>query len=209
MPFRTRYIALAGPAWPPNGNRASVIYSTIARAIRAPNPAQKVNVLNTLQVLVVNFDATYHHHLESQANFNTWHSQTVGALMAIPFTWRDASGTAHTSLTFGAAQKFLNLAVKDWWALSLNGTHHETRVEYLHGPLDSIVYTCTSRFRGPLASLHNPNGTLRSYVYFLTVNDYQTYQNHLSDIANHLTGALGLGNSIRRIEVEQLLWGWV
>ena len=209
MPFRTRYIALAGPAWPPTPERLNVIYSTIARAIRRPNVAQKAHVLQVLHQELLAFDAHYATHTSTQFAFDTWHAHAIGALVTVPFNWNDALGGHRTTLSLGAAQKFLNLGVKDWWAVAPNGTNPITHVEHLHGPLDQLVYACTARFQGRLPSLSTAKGMLRSYVYFLTAADYHTYQCHLADLGRQLAAALALPAPLIKIEVEQLLWGWV
>ena len=209
MPYRLQYTALARPVWPPNPARMNRIYATIARAIRGPNPAQKATLLNSIATELINFDTNYVTHLATQATYDAWHSAAVGRITGIPFSWADAGGTAHTTLSFGAAQKFLNLGMKDWWAVSPNGTHPGTPVDRLHGPLDQIVYTCTSRFCGTLPSLHGPRGILRSYVAYLTAPDYQTYQNHLFSLGTRISAGLHLPRSLYRIEIEQLLWGWI
>ena len=209
MPFRTRYIALAGPAWPPTPARLNVIYSTIARAIRRPDVAQKAHVLQVLLQELLAFDANHHTHTATQVAFDTWHAHALGTLMAVPFNWNDARDDPHATLSLGAAQKFLNLGIKDWWAVAPNGTNPITHVEHLHGPLDQLVYACTARFRGRLPSLHNAEGMLHSYVYFLTAADYLTYQGHLADLGRQLAAALARPAPLMKIEVEQLLWGWV
>lgn len=209
MPFRTQYIALANPSWPPTQARLNTIYSTIARPIRNPNAADKAVVLRVLNQELLAFDINYAVHTATQVAFDNWHARTIGALMAVPFNWSDAMGGHHTTLTLGAAQKFLNLGLKDWWALSPNGTNPTTVTTVLHGTLDKIVYGCTSRFCGPLPSLHGPGGLLHSYIYCLTMADYNTYQTHLAALAHRLAVAFNLGTPIKRIEVEQVLWGWV
>lgn len=205
MPFRTRYIALADPAWPPTPARLDIIYSTILR----PNVDQKAHVLQVLHQELLAFDAHYTNHTATQVAFDAWHAHALGALMAVPFNWNDALDDPHATLSLGAAQKFLNLGVKDWWAVAPNGTNPITHVEHLHGPLDQLVYACTARFRGRLPSLSTATGMLRSYVYFLTAADYLTYQGHLADLGRQLAAALARPAPLIKIEVEQLLWGWV
>jgi hypothetical protein len=57
--------------------------------------------------------------------------------------------------------------------------------------------------------MQGANGAIRSYVYFLTLPDYLTYQSHLASMAASLNAALKPPNPVCRIDVEQLLWGWV
>jgi hypothetical protein len=185
------------------------IYATIARAIRKPNPHLKTVLLAAIQNELLAFDASCRTHLVNQAAFNAWHSIATGHIATLPFTWTDACGAAHPTLSFGAAQKFLNLGLKDWWAISANGTHPATPVDRLHGPLDQIVYSCTSRFCGPVRSLTGPNGMTRSYVNNLVPADYLAYQDHLEVVAHRLSTGLHLPAVPSRVEVEQLLWGWV
>lgn len=208
MPFRTQYIALAAPAWPPNMVRMRKIYNTIARTIKNPTPAQKAGLLTLIQNELVAFDTNYTIHLATQVDFNNWHGAAIGRITALPFTWTDKNGVVHPTLSFGAAQKFLNLGLKDWWALSPNGINPVTPVDRLHGPLDQIVYSCTSRFCASLPSMHNPKGFLQSYVYYLTPADYLIYQQHLVMLSSRLVAGLTIPPP-RRIELEQLLWGWI
>jgi hypothetical protein len=209
MPYRKQYIALTVPAWPPNEGRMKMIYATIARPLRNPDPALKGNLLTAIQAELTAFDANYAVILFTQATFNDWFTSTAGRIMTIPFTWTDASGGTHYTLPFGAAQKFLNLSLKDWWALSPNGTNPATLVDRLHGALDQIVYSCTSRYCHRLPSLQGPNGIDRSYVYNLTPADYLAYQGHLDAISVRLTTGLHLPGCPNRVEIEQLLWGWL
>lgn len=209
MPYRAQYSALARPAWPPTPARMKRIYATIARAIHGPNHVQKTALLNAIAIEVVNFDAGYPMHLATQAAYDAWHNAAIARITGLPFTWTDAAGGVHVTLSFGAAQKFLNLVLKDWWAIAPNGINPATLVDRLHGPLDQIVYACTSRFVAELPSLHGPHGTLRSYVKYLTPADYLAYQVHLNQVAIRLSAGLYLPRTPYKIEIEQLLWGWI
>lgn len=209
MPFRARYIALARPAWPPNSNRMNRIYATIARALRRPNPVHKAALLKAIAGETIAFDGACRMHLATQGAYDAWHAGAIARIMALPYDWTDAAGKVHHTLPFGAAQKFLNLCLKDWWALAPNGIKYASLVDRLHGPLDQIVYECTSRFVGKLPSLTGAHGLTRSYVTYLTSADYRSYQGHLNAVATRLAAGLSLPRTPYRIEVEQLLWGWL
>jgi hypothetical protein len=207
MPFKAKYVALANPVWPMSPQRASRIYKTIGRAIQAPNALQKHALLQALVLTAQDLELNYATVTATQAAFNAWINQQVNRLQAMPFTWTQAGGTPHSKLSLGAAQKFVNLVVKDWWALSPYAT--PARTAFLHGPLDQLVYRATSHYRGTLPSLINSKGMYRSYVYYLTPNDYATYQNQLLDLGGALSSLVGVPAGLSRIETEQLIWGWV
>ena len=209
MPYRTQYIALTDPAWPPTPTRMNGIYAMVARAIHAPNHTHKNALLNVVTTELIAFDGGCAAILATQATFDTWHCGAIAKITAIPFTWTDAAGGHHGTLSFGAAQKILNLGLKDWWAIAPNGINQNTQVDRLHGPLDQIVYAFTSRFVGAIPSLHGPAGAIKSYVTYLTPTDYHIYQNHLNIVAGHLSAGLHLPRAPYRIEIEQLLWGWI
>jgi len=209
MPYRKQYITLATPAWPPNPQRMNSIYATIARAIHAPDHAQKTILLKAISHELVSFDLNCAAYLATQGDFDAWHSGAVAKITAIPFTWADAAGEVHATLSFGAAQKLLNLGLKDWWAIAPNGVNPGNLVDRLHGPLDQVVYACTSRFVGRLPSLHGPTGVIKLYVAYLSPADYLIYQGHLDIVAKRFSAGLHLSRAPHRIEIEQLLWGWI
>ncbi|MGH8655100.1 MAG: hypothetical protein ACREYE_24330 [Gammaproteobacteria bacterium] len=166
-------------------------------------------MLQILNSQLAAFNTNCAAYLATQAAFDYWHSTALAAIMSVPFNWTHAHRNAHNTLPFGAAQKFVNLGLKDWWSLSPNGTNPATPIDRLHGPLDRTVYACTSRFCAQLRSLHNGNGSVRSYAYYLTPADYNTYQQHLQSLGVSVAAGLGISSPLKRIEVEQLLWGWI
>ena len=50
---------------------------------------------------------------------------------------------------------------------------------------------------------------MKSYLYNVTCMDYLIYQQHLAQLAGGLSKALNLSKPLLRIEIDQLLWGWV
>lgn len=207
MPFKAKYITQARPVWPLTMQRASRIYNTIGRAIRKPNAAHKTDILKMLLTIGDDLEVNYASISANQSCFDTWIMSQIASLRSVPFCWMDADGNTFSRLSFGAAQKFVNLLVKDWWAVSPHAT--AARSSVLHGVMDQIVYTSTSRYCGVLPSLVNSKGLYRSYVYHLTADDYVTYLGHLDIVANRLQSGLHLPRAPHRIEIEQLLWGWI
>lgn len=161
-----------------------------------------------MQQLAADFDSSCFSYLGSQATYDKWHSQWVHNLTQIPFSWNDKNGSSHHYLTLGIAQKLLNLSIKDWWALAPNAQQVNHGLECLHAPMDRVVYTATSRFICPLNSLIGKYG-MKSYLYNVTCMDYLIYQQHLAQLAGGLSKALNLSKPLLRIEIDQLLWGWV
>jgi len=207
MPLKATYISQARPVWPLTMERVARIYNTIGRAIHKPNASQKADLLKMLLAIGYDLDANFLAITANQGCFAAWVMRQIASLQPLPFCLTDSAGNALSRLPFGAAQKFVNLIVKDWWAVSPHATAARSAV--LHGMLDQIVYTATSRYCAVLPSLLNRKGVCRSYVYHLTAADYVTYQGHLDIVANRLSAGLHLPRTPHRIEIEQLLWGWI
>lgn len=209
MPFKAKYISSFPKAlWPPTIKSCTNIYNQIARSIIPSSAACKGVIFNILEVELKQFDASFSILLASQSVFDAWHQQTISKITAPAFQWSTKKGKCYSTLTLGIAQKLLNLGLKDWWALAPNASHGRANLAYLHAPLDRVVCTATSRFIGPLPSLKGKYG-MTSYLYNLTLADYLVYQSQLNTLAGKLTSALALQKPLLRIEIDQLLWGWV
>lgn len=203
--LKEKYAQQANPVWPMTRRRIGRIYATIGRAIRKPNKEQKEQVLNELLQLGAHFDTQLALWSQSPEAFDNWHKTALDKLQSVPFEWCDSTGATQSNLTLGAAQKFLNLMLKDWWACASSGS--EGVVPFLHAPLDKQVYDITSRFFTALPSLVDRKGFYRSYVYYLSANDYDQYQKQVEGMKE---GWQRLGcKALCRIESEQALWGWV
>ena len=126
--------------------------------------------------------------------------------MGVRFSWNDKANNSRNTVSFGGAQKLINLALKDWWALSPNSS--TSNCQYLHAPFDQIVYTTVRRTLGDLPSLKGARNTVKSYIYNLNQNDYFTYQNNIESMSMMLSSALKI-KKLCRLEIDQLLWKWV
>ena len=209
MPFRAKYLELFKKAeWPPTSESCTNIYNQVARSITPFSTASKKVIFNTLEAELKMFDASFSIFLASQSSFDTWHKQIIDNITSLAFPWKGRNKKSYSTLTLGIAQKLLNLGLKDWWALAPNSLHGGANLAYLHAPLDRIVYTEVARFDEPLPSLKGKYGMV-SYLYNLTSFDYLAYQGQLNILASDLTTALALQKPMHRIEIDQLLWGWV
>jgi hypothetical protein len=93
--------------------------------------------------------------LQDQAGFDAWFFSQIGLICRVPFAWKQAPkkgvpDVKHQHLSFGAAQKFLNLVLKDWWARSEQAVELGALCGHLHAPLDDIVVTFIKRARPAL-----------------------------------------------------------
>ena len=125
----------------------------------------------------------------------------------MPFAWSQAPKKGlpvveHQHPSFGAAQKFLNLLLKDWWARSGQAAEIGALCRNLHAPLDDIVVRFVSRAR---PALRVPSWVL----YELDKQTYAMLQEVLNEIPDELQVALGCGYKLARIEFEQLVWRWI
>lgn len=144
--------------------------------------------------------------LQSQECFIAWHNSVTEQLMLVPFSWTDKSQKSHATLSLGAAQKMINLALKDWWAISPSA--FTSNCHFLHAPLDQIVYASVRRVFGALPSLKRKKGMPLSYIYNLKTADYYVYQTNIQAMAASLSASLKIP-LLLRVEVDQLLWKWV
>jgi len=206
MPFATAYARNIGASLkvPLTSARANSIYNTIARPIRKPSLLQKNALLNQL-VQSANFFATNAQPLlQNQNTFDQWFFGECNALTRVPFSWQQAPknglAVSHQNITFGIAQKFLNLALKDWWASNkIQGGNFN--YNFLYAPLDSIVADAVVRYANAIA--------IPAIYYNLTISQFQNYQVSLVNLGNQLSNALRFPQALNRIECEQLIWGWV
>jgi hypothetical protein len=206
MPFKKAYISSFNQVFPMTPPRANEIYNSIARAMSGVCPSPKKHLFNEIITLSADFDARYSKVLHSQSSFDAWHEKAMNQLMSIPFSWLDKSQVIHKTISLGAAQKLINLALKDWWALSPNSL--TSKCQFLHAPIDQVVYSSVRRVFGPLPSLKGKKSIPSSYIYNLNHADYYSYQNNIQAMASSLSAALNIP-LLLRVEVDQLLWKWV
>jgi hypothetical protein len=108
----------------------------------------------------------------------------------------------HEHLPFGAAQKFVNLLLKDWWALSKQEIELGSLCGNLHAPLEDIVVKFVKRARPTVA-------VPSSVAYELNKEMYVGLQEVIKELADELHSDLGCSRKLNRIEFEQLVWGWI
>ena len=194
-----------GAAWPMTARRLDSIYGTVQRVLRSPGDRRPL--LERLLATASEWGTRCSVVLQDQATFNAWLFQQFESLMDVPFAWkqapRDGQDVAHRHLSFGATQKFLNLVLKDWWARSGQATELAPLCRHLHAPLDDIVVSFVGRAR-PV-----PNGVPRSVVSDLDRPRYASLQRAIDELGDDLHVVLQCAYRPIRIEVEQLLWGWI
>jgi hypothetical protein len=145
--------------------------------------------------------------LPDQGTFEAWLFSQIDSICQVPFAWSQAPKkntpvVMHEQLSFGAAQKFLNLLLRDWWALSKQATQLQRVCGNLHAPLDAIVMSFVQRAR---PSLSVPS----SVAYDLNKETYVRLQEAIDELSNELQKDLRCGRKLTRIEFEQLVWGWI
>jgi len=145
------------------------------------------------------FGASCRQITKCQPEFDEWFGRQAEALQHVPFRWHDRRDDERSHITFGLTQKFLNLALKDWWCMSAEAEELDTSV--LHAPFDRRMRDrlwALTRFYLP--SLRQGG----CYVY-LSCDDYAGYQQHL--LSAELRDVLKITQAMTRIETEQMIWG--
>ena len=187
------------PVWPMQMHRVNAIYGTMKRTIRQSKDDDKTNLKQQLLATAHDFENNCHRITANQSNFDTWFDLQVQSLRSIPFQWTDARNIRRSQVTFGLAQKFLNLTLKDWWCMSPTSEKLDSAV--LHAPFDNIM-------RNKLwakTKVDFPSLKQGGYYVYLSRNDYDRYQQHL--LSPQLWSELEITQPLKRIEVEQLIWG--
>jgi hypothetical protein len=192
-------------AWPPTSSRLDNIYSTLQRALRGERDRRPL--IQKLLEIAHEWDGQCPVVLQEQESFDAWFFSQVESICRVPFTWSQAPKKGvpvieHQQLSFGAAQKFLNLLLKDWWARSEQATQLGAMCDNLHAPHDDIVMEFVSRAR-PTLSVPS------SVVYELDKETYVRLQGVINQLSDELQHALRCGCKLARIEFEQLVWGWI
>lgn len=70
-------------------------------------------------------------------------------------------------------------------------------------PVDGIVLRFVARVRPDKALSH------KSFLYDLTERVYCEIQSTFAELAKELEAVTGATRPIRRLELEQMIWGWV
>ncbi|MGA8154527.1 MAG: hypothetical protein WB952_26520 [Terriglobales bacterium] len=191
--------------WPMTRTRLDKIYSTLQRTFRGER--DRSPLIRQLLDIAHDWDGQCWVALKDQASFDAWFFSQIESICRVPFAWSQAPKKGvpvveHQHPSFDAAQKFLNLLLKDWWARSGQAAELGAQCSNLHAPLDDIVLSFVSRAR---PALRVPS----SVVYELDKQTYATLQEVLYELPDELQMALGCGYKLVRIEFEQLVWGWI
>jgi hypothetical protein len=192
-------------AWPTTTLRLDDIYSTLQRTFRGER--DRGPLIQKLLDIAHEWDGQCVAVLQEQASFDAWLFSQIEAICRVPFTWSQAPKKGvpvieHQELSFGAAQKFLNLLLKDWWARSEQAAKLGALCGNLHAPLDDVVVKFVSRARPALT-------VPSSVVYELDKDTYIHLQGVINELSGELQEALRCGCKLARIEFEQLVWGWI
>src|SRR5208282_3413544 len=189
--IRSAYVVRATDAeWPMTSARLDSIFATVSRTLQLTSSSGRDHGPLNQQLLEIasDWDSQCRVVLEDQANFNAWFFQQIELICRVPFAWRQAKkkGVAveHQRLSFGAAQKFLNLVLKDWWARSEQAAELGALCRHLHAPLDNIVVGFVSRAR---PKLRVPS----SIVYRLDQQVYTELQKVINELTDELQAVLG------------------
>jgi hypothetical protein len=191
-------------AWPTTSSRLDEIYSTLQRTFRGER--DRGPLIHKLLDIAHEWDSQCIVVLQEQASFDAWLFSQIETICRVPFAWSQAPKKGvvieHQELSFGAAQKFLNLLLKDWWARSEQATKLGGLCSNLHAPLDDIVVKFIGRAR-PVQAVPS------SVVYELDKATYIRLQGVINELSAELQHVLRCGCKLARIEFEQLVWGWI
>lgn len=206
--IREAYLVRAtDAAWPTTSGRLNSIYHTLKRTLRSSGKRDRRPLIQQLLDIGHDWDVQYRVVLQDQASFDAWFFSQIESICRVPFAWKQAPKKGipiveHQHLSFGAAQKFLNLLLKDWWATSEQATELGVLCRNLHAPLDDIVVSFVSRAR---PALRVPS----SVVYELDKQTYARLQEVINELSDELQVVLGCRYRLARVEFEQLVWGWI
>jgi len=187
------------PVWPMQAHRVNAIYGTMKRTIRQTQEEDKLNLKRQILLSANDFEVNCRQITRSQDDFDSWFNSQLRILQDVPFGWTDAGNYRRSTITFGLAQKFLNLTLKDWWCMS--AASEELNYGVLHAPFDRVMWDkLWALTRIDFLSLKQGG-----YYVYLSRSDYDKYQQHL--LSPQLWEKLGVKHPLKRIEVEQLVWG--
>lgn len=187
------------PSWPIQPSRVRRIYNTMARPIKNVDYSEKENLLNVLLEFGNRYDDMCRDCTASQSIFNEWFAYEINNISSVPFHWTDKRDIHRSHITFGLAQKFLNLIIKDWWCKSEDASKVDCSV--LHAPYDNKVRVKIRE----LIRVDFPSRKQGGFSVYLTHEDYDKYQKILTSPI--LMKSLSITRPLTRIEVEQMLWG--
>jgi hypothetical protein len=196
-------------AWPITSWRLDSIFATVKRTLHLTSSSERDHGPLNQQLLEIarDWDGQCRIVLQDQPSFDAWFFAQIELIMRVPFAWKQkpkkgVPDVKHQHLSFGAAQKFLNLVLKDWWARSEQADELGALCRHLHAPLDDIVVSFISRAR---PALRVPS----SVFYRLDKPTYISLQESINELSDELQAVLGCGHKLTRIEFEQLIWGWI
>lgn len=201
-------VRVTDAAWPMTTARLDSIFATVKRTLHLTSSSERDHGPLNQQLLEIarDWDGQCRIVLQGQPSFDAWFFAQIELICRVSFAWKQKpkKGVAveHQHLSFGAAQKFLNLVLKDWWARSEQATELGALCCHLHAPLDDIVVSFVSRAR-PAQRVPS------SVVYRLDKPTYISLQEVINELPDELQGVLGCGHKLTRIEFEQLVWGWI
>jgi hypothetical protein len=128
--------------------------------------------------------------LVSQNHFDQWHNNFIQML-------------SKSGLVFGFAQKFVNMLMKDWCAANVIASQNNN-YQFLHAPIDNIIATAVARY----TRCKHPTLGIGLYAN-LTPQAYNRIQQDIQNLGIKLGQQFQLNFIPTRLDVEQLIWGWV
>jgi hypothetical protein len=179
--------------WPPTQDRFNVIYNATMRGQKSKTKKIKTTAFEALQPSLMRFSPAKN--LKSKPEYNKWFNRRISRLVKL-------------KLSFGHAQKFVNILMKDWCAANkIAGKNYNYK--FFHAPIDNIVAKSVSRYIGPekvdLKKLTNTT----SFYKRLDKKAYCQIQEGLDLLGKRLKQSLSLNFKPTPLDVEQLIWGWI
>ena len=208
----TNYVPSA--VWPTNLYRINIVYNTMSRAVRDASDADKRLLFDSLLSIADEFHNNAVTLTKTQNSFDTWHRSNVSLLIELSFAWTDGSRGRHNHLTYGLAQKYLNLMLKDWWGC---GAYGNLEYSVLHAPFDNVVWNVLWGLRPRFDCPSLKRGSMyKGISHWDSHEEYRNYQAHLLSPALTQAVIREMQNRLRqvgltqppttRIEMEQLVW---
>ena len=193
--------------WPISEKRLSTLYRSVGRAIKVKDGQD--DLLMTIKNIANEWDEKCKSDTKSQELFRQWFFQSVKSIISVDFLWESSNKTSKyfgSNPTFGMAQKFITLVIKDWWAISDDAEKSDCTV--LYAPFDRIMGEAIKRYTNKEFDCLKPRQG--GYLFGWDNRDeFMQYQQCLNSLSTSLQEKLALKTPLIRLELEQLIWGWI